>query len=890
MPGLGSSFGRGAATTFQQDLQNSDCILIEGSNFAEAHPVGFRWVMAAKERGATIIHVDPHFSRTSQMADIYAPIRCGTDIAFLGGLINYVLQNELYFKEYVLAYTNATAIISDDFKDTEELAGVFSGLKDDHSAYNTESWQYKLTPEAQRFKDQGKDAQHPENPSTSSRKEVHSGQHDEQQSMPDTQEGQGLLFHAHPSEIQHDGTMQDPRCVLQILKRHYARYTPEMVEQVCGVPQNLFYKIADALVKNSGRERTTNISYAVGWTQHTVGVQMIRTAGVLQLLLGNMGRPGGGIMALRGHANIQGSTDIPTLYNLLPGYLTMPSALRDEFDYETYMDHNAQETGWWTNYPKYFISLMKAWYGDAATKENNWAYNYLPKVVGNHSDLQMFVNMKDGELKGFFFLGQNPAAGGVNAGFHRAAMEELDWMVIRDLYEVETASYWKRPGIDPKQIKTEVFFLPAASHIEKEGSFTNTQRLIQWRDKVVEPPDDARSENWFMAELYERLKKMYEKSTKERDKPIQNLTWNYRREGVQQEPVVDDIVKEINGYTVADGKLVKDFTALKEDGSTASGVWIFSGIMPEEGDNRARHRNPDDYVSLDWGFTWPANRHILYNRASADPAGKPWSERKKYVWWDAEHDNGDGTKGRWVGYDVPDFPETKAPSTKAEPNGSGMAAHSGADPFIMNPEGRGRLFVPSGLTDGPMPTHYEPVESPVNNLLYPGQENDPVLQYWDRPDNPKNGTANPDFPYAITTYRLTEHHVGGAMSRWLPWLSELQPELFAEISKELAAEKGVKMGDWITLWTKRGEIEARAMVTNRIQPLKIEGRTVHQIGLPFHWGYAGVVTGDVANDLLLLVADRNVSMHDAKSFTCNMRAGRRAHPGLDGSYVARKKP
>jgi formate dehydrogenase major subunit len=610
----------------------------------------------------------------------------------------------------------------------------------------------------------------------------------------------------------------------------------------------------------------------------------------LQLLLGNIGRPGGGILALRGHANIQGSTDIATLYNLLPGYLVTPSALRGEFDLDTYMQHNCQDAGWWVHYPEYFVSLMKAWYGDAATAENDYAFNYLPRIVGDHSDLAMFVTMKDSIMKGFFSMGQNPAAGGVNAGFHRAALQKLDWMVVRDLYEIETAAFWKRPGIDPTMIPTEVFFLPAASHVEKEGSFTNTQRLIQYRDQAVDSPADARSENWFLTELCMRLKERYKDSTKERDKPIQNLVWNYRRPGPLQEPVVEDIVKEINGYTIADGKVVKDFTQLKADGSTACGVWIFSGIMPEEGMNLARRRNPDNYVSLGWCFTWPANRHILYNRASADPEGKPWSERKKYIWWDPEHDNGDGTKGRWVGYDIPDFPETKPPTAKADPMGSGLDAHSGTDPFTMNVEGRGRLYVPTGLTDGPLPTHYEPVESPVTNLLYPKMPTNPVVKHWRRRDNPENGMANPQYPYAITTYRLTEHHVGGAMSRWLPWLSELQPALFAEISEELAAEKGVKLGDWITIWTERGEVEARALVTPRMKPLKIEGRTVHQIGLPYHWGYQGVVKGDIANDLLLLVADRNVSMHEAKAFTCNMRPGHRSHLGQDGSIVAREMP
>ena len=841
--------------------------------------------MAAKERGATIIHVDPHFSRTSQMADIYAPIRVGTDIAFMGGLINYVVQNELYFKEYVKAYTNATAIINEDFRDTEDLDGIFSGLNEEGNAYNSSSWQYKMTQRGE-----GGEATSEPSSKNGARRKGDAEEHNEQQIMPDALEGQGMMPHAHPTQIEHDESMQDPHCIMQILKRHYARYTPEMVEQVCGIPQETFYKIADALVKNSGRERTTNISYAVGWTQHTVGVQMIRTSAILQLLLGNIGRPGGGIMALRGHANIQGSTDIPTLYNLLPGYLAMPSAVRGEFDYQTYMEHNSQDAGWWYNYPKYFTSLMKAWYGDAATKENNFAFDYLPKILGDHSDLSMFVSMKDGGIKGFFSMGQNPAAGGVNAGFHRAALEKLDWMVMRDLYETETAAYWKRDGIDPTKIPTEVFFLPASSHIEKEGSFTNTQRLIQYREQAIDPPGDARSENWFLTELYERLKKLYESSIKERDKPIQNLTWNYRREGPLREPVVDDIVKEINGYTVADGKLVKDFNALKADGSTACGVWIFSGIMPEEGKNLSRRRTPDAYVSPEWGFTWPANRHLIYNRASADPEGKPWSERKKFIWWDPEHDNGNGTKGRWVGYDIPDFPETKSPTTKADPNGNGLDAHSGAQPFTMLSEGVGRLYAPMGLTDGPLPSHYEPVESPVLNQIYPNVQSNPVVKHWKRPDNPENGFNNPDFPYAITTYRLTEHHVGGAMSRWEPWLSELQPELFAEISEELAEEKGVKMGDWITIWTRRGEIEARAMVTQRMKPLMIGGRTVHQIGLPFHWGYKGVAKGDVANDLLLLVADRNVSMHDAKGFTCNMRPGKRSHQGQDGSIVAREMP
>src|SRR5258706_8298989 len=583
---------------------------------AESHPVGFRWVMAAKERGATIMHVDPHFSRTSQQADIFAHIRVGTDIAFLGGLINYILQNELYFKEYVQAYTNATFMVRDEYRDAEDLGGIFSGLKPDHSAYDAHSWQYKVTDEVE--------SQEQTDDSTCRitnfiGTESHS--HDEQHMMPDAQEGQGMMSQIHPGRVERDELMQDPRCVFQIMKRHYARYTPEMVEQICGVPQEIFLKIADELAKNSGRERTSAICYSVGWTQHTTGVQMIRTSGILQLLLGNIGRPGGGIMALRGHANIQGSTDIPTLYNLLPGYLLMPSALREEYDLDTYMQHNCQDAGWWVHYPEYFVSLMKAWFGDAATRENDWAYNYLPRIVGDHSDLPMFVDMKDGKMKGFFLMGQNPAAGGVNAGFHRAAMEKLDWLVVRDLYEIETAAYWRRPGIDPTKIKTEDCFLPAASHIEKEGSFTNTQRLIQYRDKVVDPPGDARSEPWFLTELCLRMKNLYKDSTKERDKPIQDLTWNYRREGPSLEPVVEDIVKEMNGYTVAGGKVGKDFTELRDDGSTACGVWIFSGIMPEEGVNLGRRRPVRTPVDNEAAVSRPAEAP---QKKKPDEDGRPY--------------------------------------------------------------------------------------------------------------------------------------------------------------------------------------------------------------------------------------------------------------------------
>lgn len=839
MPGLGVSYGRGGATTFQQDTQHSDCIVIMGSNMAECHPVGFRWPMKAKAKGATLIHIDPRFTRTSAMADIYVPIRAGTDIVFLGALINYVIQNELYFKEYVVNYTNAATLINPEYKDTEDLEGVFSGYDEKGRKYDTRTWQYQYEPVTLE----------PAGDSFSEKvKALHKGQ---------------------PKQ---DLTLQDPHCVFQILKRHYARYTPEMVESVCGTPKDLFLKVAKVITDNSKPDRTTVFCYAVGWTQHTVGVQYIRAAAILQLLLGNIGRPGGGILALRGHATIQGSTDLATLYHVLPGYLSQPSALKKHVTLEEYILTETPATGWWYNTPKYLVSLLKAWYGEAATKENDFAYDYLPKIIGDHSHIPMFVGMKEGKVKGFFAFGQNPAVGGQNAEFQRQALGDLDWMVVVDLYETETAVFWKREGVNPKDIKTEVFFIPAAAVAEKGGSFTNTQRMVQWHEKAVNPPGDARADLDIVYDLGKRLKKLYEGSTDPKDRPILDMTWDYGEH--EADPYL--VMKEVNGYTVADKKPIKTFAELKDDGSTAAGGWIYTGIIPEEGKNLAASRNPDNYVSLGWGFGWPANRRILYNRASADPSGKPWSERKKYIWWDPEADAGGGKKGKWVGYDVPDFPATKAPDTSAKPDGVGLEAHSGADPFIMKPDGKGWLFAPSGLVDGPLPTHYEPMETPVENSVYKQQVN-PVVKRFDLKGNEYIKVGDPNYPIIISTYRLTEHHLSGTMSRWLPWLAELQPELFIEISPELAGEKGIQNEDWVTVVTPRGEIEAKALVTRRLRPFKLgDGKVVHQVGMPWHWGYQGVVKGDVVNDLTALVGDPNVTIHEGKVFTCNIQKGRRA--------------
>ena len=839
------------------DLQNADCIIIEGSNFAEAHPVGFRYVMKARERGATVIHVDPRYGRTSAMADHHVPIRSGTDIVWLGALINHVLTTESYFKEYVLEYTNAATLINENYQDAEDLGGFFSGWDPDTETYDPTSWMYEGG----------------EMPSPAGRRE-HTDESFEDQT------GAGMMV----GGVKEDRSLQNPRCVLNILRRHYARYTPEMVHEICGVPPEQFRLVADALVRNSGRERTSAFCYAVGWTQHTSGVQMIRTATILQLLLGNVGRPGGGIMALRGHASIQGSTDIPTLYDLLPGYLHMPRATGGELSLHSYIDTGGADRGWWSHFDIYIISLLKAWFGDAATEENEYGFRYLPKITGNHSHYPTMLRAFDGGLEGLFVMGQNPAVGSQHGGLQRRALAHLKWLVVRELGEIETATFWRdspevRDGeLQTEDIQTEVFLMPAASHVEKEGTFTNTQRLVQWRDKALDPPGDARSDLWFMHHLFKRVRAHYAASEDDRDWPIKNLNWPYPEHGAHAEPSAVDVLREINGYVVGTGEPVPGFAQLKNDGSTACGCWIYSGIFAD-GVNQARRRDPTptgapgDAITPAWGWVWPANRRILYNRASADPQGRPWSERKALVWWDEE-------QGRWVGHDVPDFPVDKRPDYVAPPDGTGMDAISGSDPFIMMADGRGWLFAPSGLLDGPLPTHYEPLESPVRNLLYPNLQDNPAALRWTRADNPVVNPGDPDYPCVVTTFRLTEHHTAGGMSRRLPWLAELQPVMFAEIDPILAASRGVADGDWARVVTPRAEIEVRALVTDRMKPLNLGGgRLLHQIALPYHWGYNGIVTGDSANDLSALSGDPNVSIQDSKAFVCDLRAGRRRRPG-----------
>jgi formate dehydrogenase major subunit len=832
---------------------------------AECHPVAFQWVVEARAKGAKVIHVDPRFTRTSALADLHVPLRAGSDIVFLGAIINHVLENERYFKEYVVSYTNASAIIDERFQDTEDADGLFSGWDPERRTYDNTTWQYA-----------GTDGDHAEG-----EHESETGQHHGGIGAP--------LDEAHAPRT--DPTLQHPNCVFQLLRRHFRRYTPELVEEVCGVPQELFGQVAETLCESSGRERTTGFVYAVGWTQHTTGAQSIRTAAILQLLLGNIGRPGGGIMALRGHASIQGSTDIPTLYNLLPGYLPMPNA-EGYPDLAAYLKQNTKKGGFWGHTDAYLISLLKAYFGDRATADNDFCFDYLPRISGDHSTYPTTLAMLDGKVKGYFLFGENPAVGSANSGLHRKAMAKLDWLVVRDLVEIESASFWRdAPEIESGELRTEdiateVFLLPAASHVEKEGTFTNTQRLLQWREKALDPKGDCRSDLWFIYHLGNRVRERLAGSSDPRNRPVLDLAWDYPTEGEHDDPSADAVLREINGWG-PDGEPLSTFMELKADGSTTCGCWIYCGCYAG-GVNQAARRKPaseQGTVPLEWGWAWPANRRVLYNRASADPEGRPWSERKRHVWWDEE-------AGEWTGLDVPDFPKTKRPDYEPGEGARAEQVTRGDEPFIMQVDGRGWLFAPSGLKDGPLPTHYEPKESPLPNAVYK-QELNPARQEYDREGNRYHPTvddpATDPYPYVFTTYRLTEHHTAGGMSRFQGYLSELQPEMFCEVSPALAAERGLVHGGWATIISARGAIEARVLVTDRVQPLWVQGRTVHQIGLPYHWGNRGIAKGDAANDLLSMVLDPNVHIQESKAATCDIQPGRRPRGAALRRLVAERR-
>ena len=814
------------------DFQNSDCILIMGSNPAANHPVSFKWITRAVERGATLICVDPRYTQSAARSHIYAPLRSGTDIAFLGGMIKYILENNLIQEAYVKNYTNAAFLVNPAFKLPGENAGVFSGLKGE--AYDKTSWSYQT------------DA---------------------------------------AGKISKDPTLEDPNCVYQLLKRQYGRYNREMVSRITGTPEEKLLEVYRAFAQTGRPGKAGNILYAMGWTQHTVGTQNIRAMSIIQELLGNMGIAGGGVQALRGESNVQGSTDHGLLFHILPGYLGVPRA--SDATLAVYNGKRIPKTNepnslnWWKNYPKYSASLLRSFYGLNATLDE--AYSYLPKLDDgvDYSWLSLFDQMYRGKFSGFFAWGMNPAVSGANIFKVRKALTQLDWLVNVNLFENETGDFWRGPGMDAKKIKTEVFLLPCAVSFEKEGSVTNSGRLMQWRNKAVDPPGEARPDAEIITDLYFRIKELYEQEGGPQKEAITRLAWNYGNKIIDGRLVHTDIhavAREINGYFLADkvdqaskrafkkGDPVPSFAFLQDDGSTSSGCWIYCNSYAEKGNMAARRGTKDPSgigLYSEWAWSWPVNRRIIYNGASVDLKGTPWDPKRPVITWDG---------AKWVG-DVPD--------------GVGNPG-SGRPPFIMKPDGVASLFGP-GLADGPFPEHYEPLESPLaNNLLSP-QLNNPVIKRWDKPgvgtDMDTARSADPLFPLVCTTMRVSEHWQSGVMTRWQPWLVEMQPSLFIEISPELAAERGIKNGDQVFIKSARGQATAIAMVTARLKPFLIDRKVVHQVALPWHFGWVTsslraysakdkkpelFTSGNAANRLTPNIGDGNTMIPESKAFMVNI--------------------
>lgn len=783
-------------TNHWSDLQNTDCALIMGGNPAENHPISFRWLTKAKEKGGKIVSVDPRFTRTSSKADVYASLRSGTDIAFMGGMINYALENNLIHREYVAEYTNASFIVKKDFEFND---GLFSGYDEATRKYDKTKWAYETDEEGNPKKDK---------------------------------------------------TLTHPRSVFQLLKKHFSRYGVDSVIAVTGTPKEDYLKVCETFCSTSKIGKSGTIMYAMGTTQHTVGTQNVRAFGIIQLLLGNIGLPGGGINAMRGESNVQGSTDFALLYHLLPGYVGTPTAIPEHATLEGYNKKETPSGGYWSNKPKFLVSMLKAWYGPNATKANEFGYQYLPKGNKNYSHINLFNAMYKGELEGAFLFGTNPVVGGPNAGKEKEALSNLKWMVAVDLWETETSAFWQEEaGSDPSKIDTEVFLLPAASSYEKEGSVSNSSRWMQYRWKAIDPKGESLADLEIIHMLVKNIKALYKNESSAAAKQVNALYWNY---GEGHHPDIDLVAKEINGYDLTTGKLLKGFGDLKDDGTTSSGNWIYSGFYPEEGKNRAKNRDNKDTGGgnfLNWAFAWPANRRILYNRASADPSGKPWSDKKAVIWWDE-------SQKKWTGNDIPDFKPTVAP---ADPGGT--------NPFIMINGGVAGVFAPT-LNDGPFPEHYEPFESPVKNT-FSSQEINPAVVIIEGEFNLKGDSKK--YPIVGTTYRVSEHWQSGSMTRNQEWLSELSGHMYIEMSEELAKEKGIKNKDKIIVSSARGDITAYAMVTKRFKPHMMNGKKVHQVGMPWHFGYKGIATGDTANRLTPHIGDANTTIPEYKAFLCDIR-------------------
>jgi formate dehydrogenase major subunit len=798
------------------DIGNSDCVLIMGSNAAENHPISMKWVNKAMGDGATLLSVDPRFTRTSSKADFYTALRSGTDIAFLGGMINYIIQNNLYHEEYLAYYTNASFILGKKygFKD-----GLFAGYDLKTHSYDKSYWAFEMDKDG----------------------------------IPEK-----------------DYTLKNPRCVFQQLKEHFSRYTPDKVSAITGTPKEDLLEVYKTYAATGKPGKSGTIMYAMGWTQHTVGVQNIRTMAIIQLLLGNMGIAGGGVNALRGESNVQGSTDHCLLFHIWPGYLQTPNA--SDTSLAAYNERCTPKTkdplsaNWWSNYPKYSVSLLKSLFGEAATSANDFGYAWLPKLEKgkSYSWLDLFDAMYRGEFTGFFAWGQNPACSGANSNKTRQAMAELDWMVNVNLFENETGSFWKGPGMDPKKIKTEVFFLPCAASLEKEGSITNSGRWMQWRYKAAEPLGDARADGDIMVELFEEIRELYRKEGGVFPDPILKLKWDYTSNGKYDS---HKVAKEINGYYVKDvtdkdktykkGTLVASFAFLKDDGSTSSGNWLYCQSYTEKGNMAARRGMVDKSgigLFSEWSWCWPVNRRIIYNRASVDRYGNPWDKVHPVIRWTGEKWEGDVPDGGW--------PPMLTTDGKLNPKTR--------YPFIMKPEGYANVFGP-GRNDGPFPEHYEPLECPVEKNLMSGQFINPTITEFGT-DMDKRATCDPRYPIVGSTYRVTEHWQSGLMTRWQPWLLEAQPQQFCEMSEELAALKGIKNGDRVIVESARGRVEAVAMVTKRFRPFKIAGGIVHQIGLPWCFGWVTPKNGgDSSNLLTPSIGDPNTKIPETKAFMVNVK-------------------
>jgi len=820
------------------DMKNTDMMLIMGGNPAENHPCGFKWAVEAKRtRNAKMISVDPRFTRTSAVADLFCQIRAGTDIAFLGGVIHYAIENNRIAKEYLVNYTNAGFIVDKDFK-LPEIDGLFSGFDAQKQNYNRTTWNY-----------QGAGGSAP--------------------TAPAPKPGQPPALPPLPEKVDFDATLQNPNCVFQLLKQHYSRYTPEMVERITGIPKEQFLKAADlytSVRKDGDMKKAGTIIYAVGWTHHSFGTQIIRTAAILQLVLGNVGRAGGGVNALRGHSNIQGATDMAGLFDSLPGYLKVPTPADASFaDWMKRITPTASKpTAWdsfnyYGNTPKFTVSMMKAFYGDAAKKENGWAFDYLPKVDRNYAWVQMWDDMYNGTLKGMIAFGMNGVAIGPNSKKNIDALKKAEFLVVGEIYPDETSEFWRSPGIsedEMKQIQTTVYRLPCAGFAEKDGSMTNSARWLLWKNTAMPTPGDARLDQAIVAQLFLKIRELYKKDGGKFPEPILNLTWNYSNPA---SPPLVEVLKEINGKALADledpatkqqiktGQQLPGFAWLKDDGTTSCGNWIYAGCFTEAGNQTARRDSSDPSgmgVHPGWGWSWPANRRVLYNRASCDVDGKPWDASRKQVWWNE-------SQQKWVGNDVVDFKVDSKPKD-----------HMG--PFIMTPEGVARIFGPlAAFNDGPFPEYYEPTESPIDNPLHPQQTHNPVVKRFKTPDD-KYSTPKDGYTVVCTTYRMTEHYHYWTKNN--PMNVQLVPEMFIEIPVELANDLGLNGGERIKVSSIRGEYIAKAMVTKRIKPMLIDGKKVYQIGFPIHQGYRGIVE-DEGKDARTLANFLTPTVYDPNSYT-----------------------